>query len=315
MPSYTASGYQGYTWDGAKWVIDGAPTTATIIATDVNGDNEADVGEDITTQSNDYVGYVDIGGSDYLIVYGSDEVPPGSGNWVTDISSIAVALPASANPSTFPFPAEILSPEITTAPFTYCFAAGTQITTPCGALNVDALTIGDKIMTASGAIVAVKWIGRQTVNTRIGFTAKLEPVRIGAGALGNSLPNSDLTVSADHGMVIDGLVINALALVNGTTIDFVPATELDARFTYYHIETENHDVILANGAPSETFVDIPGRMGFDNYQEYLDLYGTERIIPEMDIPRISTRRLLPDAIKARLGVVDKVIDFDMPLSA
>ena len=54
---------------------------------------------------------------------------------------------------------------------------------------------------------------------------------------------------------------------------------------------------------------------FDNYQEYLDLYGAERIIPEMDRMRITSRRLLPDAIKARLGIVDDVIDFDQPLSA
>jgi hypothetical protein len=150
--------------------------------------------------------------------------------------------------------------------------------------------------------VPVKWIGRQTVNTRFGFTAKLEPVRIKAGALGCGLPHSDLTVCADHGMIVDGLVVNSSARVNGSTIDFVPAAELDARFTYDHIETENHDVILAKGAPAETFVDLAGRMAFDNSQEYLDLYGTESIIPEMDRPRISSRRVLPDAIEARSGI-------------
>ncbi|MEL7115480.1 MAG: Hint domain-containing protein, partial [Pseudomonadota bacterium] len=129
---------------------------------------------------------------------------------------------------------------------------------------------------------------------------KREPVCITAGAMGGGLPHSDLYVSADHGMVLDGLVINASALVNGDTIRFVSASELPRMFIYYHIETEAHDVILANGAAAETFVDAVSRRDFDNYQEYLELYGTERIIPEMPMPRISSQRLVPHATKDRL---------------
>ena len=103
-------------------------------------------------------------------------------------------------------------------------------------------------------------------------------------------------------MILDGLVINASALVNGTTIDWVPMNELPDEVTYYHIETEAHDVILANGAPSETFIDVAGRAAFDNFAEYLSLYGTERIIPEMKYHRITTQRLLPNALKMRLDI-------------
>ena len=46
------------------------------------------------------------------------------------------------------------------------------------------------------------------------------------------------------------------------------------------------------------------------YREYLDLSGAERIIPEMDRPRIASRRLLPDAIRARLGIVDEMPAFE-----
>ncbi len=103
-------------------------------------------------------------------------------------------------------------------------------------------------------------------------------------------------------MVIEGLVINASALVNGTTIDWVPMAELPDRVTYYHVETENHDVILADSALAETHVDIPVRMAFDNYGEYIAVYGAERIVPEITMPRITSARLLPEAIKARLGI-------------
>jgi hypothetical protein len=100
--------------------------------------------------------------------------------------------------------------------------------------------------------------------------------------------------------VIDGLVVNASALVNGSTIDWLPASELPEQLTVYHVETEAHDVILANGVPTETFIDYRDRQSFDNYGEYLDLYGCERIIPEMPRPRISSRRQFPAAIRERL---------------
>ena len=180
-----------------------------------------------------------------------------------------------------------------------CFVGGTMIATPRGERLVEDLEIGDLVTTADGRAVPVKWIGRQHITrpVNIAHDARLAPVCIAAGTLGN---HSDLYVSADHGMAVDGLVINASALVNGTTIRFVPTSEIPAEFTYYHIETEAHGVILANGAASETFIDAAGRAAFDNHQDYLDLYGTERLITEMNRPRISSQRLVPKAVKDRL---------------
>lgn len=194
-----------------------------------------------------------------------------------------------------------------------CFTAGTLIETPSGPRRVETLVTGDIIQTAEGAITTVLWLGRKTC-VRLRYGIAMEPVRIRAGALGGGLPTADLTVTADHGMVLDDMVINASALVNGDTIDFVPMAELPRQITYYHIETEVHDVILANGAPTETFVDNAGRTAFDNYAEYLELYGAERIIPEMSRIRISSRRLLPEAVCARLGgapISTRLIEVDV----
>lgn len=195
-----------------------------------------------------------------------------------------------------------------------CFAAGTRLATPDGEAEIETLRIGDLLQTADGRAVPVKWIGRQTVS-RLFSGSQTQPVRIRAGALGDGLPYSDLTVTAEHGMIIDGYVINASALVNGATIDFVPMDELEDRFFVYHVETENHDVIFANGAPAETFVDAVTRQNFDNYQEYLDLYGAERIVPEMDRLRISSQRLLPASLKHRLGIVDTISGIDDAIRA
>lgn len=187
------------------------------------------------------------------------------------------------------------------ASYTYCFAAGTNIATPEGDRAVETLAIGDLVLTADGRTVAVKWLGHQTIRKFLNG-ARIQPVRIRAGALGDGLPQRDLVVTGEHGMVIDGLVINAAALVNGNSIDWVPLAELGDIVTYYHVETEDHDVILAEGAPAETFIDYLDRRSFDNYAEYLALYGAERIIPEMDRPRISAARLVPASIRKRLGL-------------
>ncbi|MDF3852870.1 Hint domain-containing protein [Paracoccus sp. P2] len=181
-----------------------------------------------------------------------------------------------------------------------CFLHGTLIATPDGEKPVETLVAGDEILAHTGKAITIKWVGRRTVrNNRL--DSRHLPVCIKAGSLGDGLPHSDLYVTADHGMIIDDMVINAGALVNGSSICFVDSTAMPSEFTYYHIETENHDEILANGAPTETFVDYIGRKSFDNHDEYLALYGAERIIPEMKRIRISARRQLPAYLCERLG--------------
>lgn len=202
---------------------------------------------------------------------------------------------------------QTVGPTTTGGPFIYCFGAGTQIATPGGEVAAETLKIGDLVCTAEGAQVPVKWLGVQTLRTMF-TSASMVPVRIKAGALGGGLPHSDLTVTADHGMILDGMVINASALVNRDTIDWVPLAELGDSLKVYHVETEDHEVILANGAASETFIDHTGRKNFDNYAEYLGLYGAERPIPEMDRPRIASQRILPATVKARLSIDDVVLD-------
>ncbi|WP_069384379.1 Hint domain-containing protein [Halomonas caseinilytica] len=184
-----------------------------------------------------------------------------------------------------------------------CFAAGTMIATPEGEVAVETLSIGDLVMTARGESVPVKWLGRQTIG-RLTASGNNAPVRVREGALAPGKPNRDLILTASHGLVIDDLVINAGALVNHDSIDYVPNRELPDTVTYYHIETENHEVVIANGTEAETYIDYIDRQGFDNYAEYVALYGIETRVVEMPHHRISSRRLLPLALRERLGIQD-----------
>jgi hypothetical protein len=185
------------------------------------------------------------------------------------------------------------------SPFGFCFAAGTMIATPEGERAVESLQIGDLITTADGKSAAVTFLGVQTI-VPVLFRDGL--VRVSAGALGAGVPSRDLVLTGDHGLEIDGLMINAAALVNGDTIAFVKASELEGAIKVYHVETQAHDVILANGTPAETFIDYAGRKAFDNYADYVALYGSDRSIVELPRPRIASQRMLPPALKARLGL-------------
>ena len=104
-------------------------------------------------------------------------------------------------------------------------------------------------------------------------------------------------------MLFDGVLCEAGALVNGTTIIRVPLSELGDSYTVYHVETDAHEIILANGSPAETFVDNVSRRSFDNYAEFGELYGDEQEMNELPYPRASNARHLPMRIKNRLGIV------------
>ena len=120
-------------------------------------------------------------------------------------------------------------------------------------------------------------------------------MRIEAGPLGPDLPNRPLTVTGDHALLFGDMLVNAGTLAeDGTPIRFLPLEEMPARFNYWHVELENHEVVPVNGGvPAESFIDYVGRSGFDNYDDYLDLVGADRLIAEMPLPRVSARRLLP----------------------
>lgn len=288
MADFYALSIRAYNYNSATdtYTAQGGPNITSVTITDDDaGDNEFTVGEYMEAFGTifDYQGFLNIGGEIMML-----ELYAGQFYVYSPLPNTTSGQPASFTGS-----------DIQTTPLVECFAAGTKIATPAGSCAVEALQVGDTILKACGGETQVLWVGHQTVPAFSAFAGR-RLVRIRAGALGGGLPESDLTVTADHGMVLEGYVINASVLVNGDTIDFVPVSEIGDSFTVYHIETEDHDVILANGAASETFVDAVTRSHFDNYGAYLDLYGAQRIIPEMTLPRISSTRLLPKALGVRL---------------
>ncbi|MCB8883103.1 Hint domain-containing protein [Acidisoma cellulosilytica] len=187
-----------------------------------------------------------------------------------------------------------------------CFLQGTLIGTAQGLKAVEQLAIGDLVSTTTAGEQPIRWIGICSVSTRFADPLRVMPIRIKAGALAENIPERDLLVSPDHAILVDGVLIQAGALVNGLSV--TQERSMPERFTYYHIELAEHSLILAEGAPAETFVDNVDRMSFDNWAEHQALYGLDIPIIEMAFPRAQSRRQIPKGISNRLmkRAVEKV---------
>ena len=184
----------------------------------------------------------------------------------------------------------------------YCFLEGTEVSTPKGPVKIEDLAPGDDVLTHDNRSVPGKWVGRQTVRTRFRMPDRVRPVRIAVGALGEGTPVRDLYVTPDHALFMDGYLINASALVTGTSIRYAPLSQFGESYVVYHIETEDHEVSVAEGVFAETFIDYGTRSAFDNYAEYDVPDGGGHALQELPYPRLAAARLVPDGIRRRLGL-------------
>jgi hypothetical protein len=157
---------------------------------------------------------------------------------------------------------------------------------------------GDLVMTTEGMAMPISWIGRQTVAARFADPLRSWPIRIKADALADNVPSRDLLLSPDHALLVGDVLIHAGALVNGTSI--VRETDVPSVFVYYHVELDDHSLILAENTPAETFVDNVDRLNFDNWAEHEALYPEGKPIEEMRHPRAKGRRQVPMNIRAAL---------------
>jgi len=146
-----------------------------------------------------------------------------------------------------------------------CFAKGTLIMTPGGERPIETLRAGDLVVTASGRgspFKPVRWIGHRTVDLEAHPNpASVAPIMVQPGALGEGVPHRPLYVSPDHAMLVEGALIPVDALVDGTTILRMPAR---GQVTYLHVELDEHDIIVAEGALTESYIDLGNRAAFEN---------------------------------------------------
>jgi hypothetical protein len=188
---------------------------------------------------------------------------------------------------------------------TICFMPGTRVRTPAGEVAVETLKRGDFVTTADGRRAPVRWLGMQTISTRFADPMRALPIRIKAGALGENVPSRDLRLSPGHAVFIDGALVIASALVNGSSV--VRETDAPETFKYYHVETDDHALILAENTPAETFIDNVDRMNFDNWAEHQAIHGEGKPIRELPYPVAKSHRQVPMKTRAMLALRAKAI--------
>jgi T5SS/PEP-CTERM-associated repeat protein len=163
-----------------------------------------------------------------------------------------------------------------------CFVAGTLIETERGPVAVEALFVSDRVITANGEYEPIVWIGRRAVNCAGHPTPEtVWPVRVSAGAFGVHVPVRDLYLSPDHAVLVNDVLVPVKLLINGTSI----VQTQRPRVQYFHVELARHAVVLAEGMPVESYLDLGDRSNFN---------GTEtiRLFPDF------AARLAPDTALA-----------------
>lgn len=155
---------------------------------------------------------------------------------------------SSYNGATFS-PLADLSVEPSAAP---CFLRGTLIETPHGPRPVEVLAPGDRVMTLDHGPQPIRWTG----SSRVAGTGRLAPVRIVAGHMGNA---RDLWLSPNHRVLIRGpmaellfgeaeVLVAVRHLADGRRVRVEPRAEVE----YFHILLDDHEILLAEGAPVES---------------------------------------------------------------
>jgi len=121
------------------------------------------------------------------------------------------------------------------------------------------LSEGDHVVLYDGSTAPVLRVFERCVSAEmLQLFPKLLPVRITAGALGDGLPKRDLLVSRQHRMLVRSKISERMfgseVLIPAIKLTALPGIfeEVVDTVTYHHVLFDSHQVILAEGAPTES---------------------------------------------------------------
>ena len=133
-----------------------------------------------------------------------------------------------------------------------CFAAGTRILTDRGEMPVEALKVGDLVMTRDNGLRPVRWIGAKRVRGQ----GWLAPIRFAAGVLDN---RRALVLSPQHRVMVSSKIAARVAgerecLVAAKHLLALPGVAIMPTETvcYFHLLFDRHELIVSEGAVTES---------------------------------------------------------------
>ncbi|WP_256940142.1 Hint domain-containing protein [Acetobacter malorum] len=161
-----------------------------------------------------------------------------------------------------------------------CFLPGSMIRTVNGDIAVENLQIGDPIVAFDwknnkDVVRSVVWAGKAHATVRPGLPADEAgyPVRVLKNAIADGVPYKDMLITPEHCLFFDGQFVPARMLVNGKSIFYDTSI---TSYDYYHVETEEHSVITADGMLTESYLDTGNRSSFHQEGTVISLRSTVR---------------------------------------
>ncbi|WP_244961232.1 Hint domain-containing protein [Paracoccus sanguinis] len=148
----------------------------------------------------------------------------------------------------------------------FCFAAGTRIATDRGQVAVEDLRAGDLVLTRDRGMQAIRWIGSRRLSAAdLAARAQMRPIRIRRHALGTNIPSADLLVSPQHRVLVRSKIAQKMfgtpeilvAAKQLCEIDGIEVARDVTEVTYYHLMFDRHEVVISNGAETESLYTGP----------------------------------------------------------
>ncbi|MCH4021955.1 MAG: Hint domain-containing protein [Acetobacter sp.] len=147
-----------------------------------------------------------------------------------------------------------------------CFLSGSMIRTKNGDIAIENIHIGDEIIafdweSQSDIVRQVIWAGKAHVDVRPHLMDDQAgwPIRILKNAISDGVPYKDMLITAEHCLFFNNKFVPARMLVNGRSIFYDKSF---VSYDYYHIETEQHAVVVADGMLTESYLDTGNRSVF-----------------------------------------------------
>jgi hypothetical protein len=181
-----------------------------------------------------------------------------------------------------------------------CFTHGTQIDTPNGPVAVETLSKGDLVTTLDHGVQAIQWAGR-SMFSHAALTEKenLRPIVIKAGALGDGMPARDMAVSPQHRVLVRSDIAKSMfghdevfvAAKHLCAIDGIDVMAPNGDVEYFHVLFDNHNVLLSNGALTESFYTGPWALKSISEKARQEIFALYPEIQEEGYKPVSARPL------------------------
>lgn len=195
-----------------------------------------------------------------------------------------------------------------------CFALGSMIRTEAGEVPVEDLRQGDLVLTADNGYQPIRWIGANKISAaQLDANPKLRPIRIRAGALGPNMPAEDLCVSPQHRMLVRSSIAEKMfdagevlvAAKQLVMLDGIDIAHDVADVEYFHFLFDQHEVVFANGAASESLYTGPVALKSVSPKSRREILTLFPELNDIDYKALSARTLVQGRKARQLAVRHK----------